>query len=816
MRQKKSLLAVLGTLTFACLFSAVAFMPKTATSAETEKITVENVLMEEGATVRVSGEGALTEKTGIRFNMYIDKATFDANTVEGVAPEVGMFVALTDDLTGSKNLTSLEGIQAIKDAKNFLGLAYMQEGVVTSDDTANEVLEFRVVNELPVALYGKAITANGYIKIGEDYIFSTNPQSRSIAQISDIALDAGAENDDLTAFVNGALTADNFGFAVGAEYTTDGYKNFDLGAEIPADLTADWASSDENVVTVENGVLTRVGEGTATISATIGSTVRETTITVNKPNELIVDNTTNYRAFWYDGWSMGCTYKVGSTLGFSGDYKGDAVEVPFWNASNYFLMQSYTAEELQAIAKDYNTVTIWMAVDNMASGYIALLDKAVEGDTLLGGNPSLIPADNKVWKAYKMTMSQYISIARATCPLGSHISCQKDDVVRYFHPWAEATAVEGTSIKLYFGNVEFSLELNPYVSKITESTWTNVSNPDIGDRAFVSAEELATIGIQGEYKGNATKIKRQIHNSYRVANPYSLEDLAIYKKQYDIVTAWLAIDAVTGGTVRFYAEGENGGAPDTFLNKAGIAGWDNKFIVANPTASNHLPSATWMKITISIDDYIDLVTTAEGKASPYCPFMAAGQWESAGGAYFYIGDIEFGVNNDAVRITDSTSAYNYYLDQWNACTFVSAANLKANGLTGDYNGNATRIKMYSTTYKFKNFFTAETIKEKAKKFNTVSVWITSSKVTGGSAYLMGSASNTFMTYALKGVNKPLNNSNSTQWVKYSISMDNFIALLEANNYAEYCPLVNTWPSGVTVPEGETAYFYFGDMFFENV
>ena len=539
MRQKKSLLAVLGTLSFACLFSAVAFMPKTATSAETDKINVENVLMEEGATVRVSGEGALTEKTGLRFNMYIDKAIYDANTVDGVAPEVGMYVALTEDLTGDQNLTSLAGIQAIKDAKNFLGLAYMQEGILSSDDTVSEVLEFRVVNELPVSLYGKAITANGYIKIGDDYIFSTNPQSRSIAQISDIALDSGAENDDLTAFVDGALTAENFGFAVGAEYVTDGYKNFDLGATIPNDLTADWASDDESVVTVEDGVLTRVGEGEATITAKIGSTVRETTITVKAPNELIVDSATWGNVYNYDGWTKFGSYVDASTLGFEGGYTGKATAIKQINAGNYWLMQSYTVEELTVIAKDYNTVTLWFAVDNIASGSIHLFEghNAFSNKAFPSENPNapgrhtVTAADNGIWKKWTISMSDYIALTRETATLREGLGVPEHERVKLFHAWGEYSAVEGKTITYYFGNIEFSL--NPVLFKANSS---NSHYFRIDQWTYSSyVEDVSTLGFAGDYTGSAAKLQRVTSGGFKLLNDYTMEELKLYKKVYDTV-----------------------------------------------------------------------------------------------------------------------------------------------------------------------------------------------------------------------------------------------------------------------------------------
>ena len=658
MRQKKSLLAVLGTLTFACLFSAVAFMPKTATSAETEKITVENVLMEEGATVRVSGEGALTEKTGLRFNMYIDKATFDANTVEGVAPEVGMYVALTDDLTGSKNLTSMAGIQAIKDAKNFLGLAYMQEGVVTTDDTTNEVLEFRVVNELPVALYGKAITANGYIKIGDDYIFSTNPQSRSIAQISDIALDAGAENDDLTAFVNGALTEENFAFANTA-FATDMYKDADLdvSATIPADLTATWESSDETVATVENGVITRVGEGTATISATIGSTVREATVTINKPNALVIDSENYKNVHLFDGSGYYHTYientEDSEIAGFAGDYTGNATKVKFGNVANgYRVLNPYSTEALNEIKLYYDKVSFWVAFGKITStGLISFEELGARSGAVVAGVTTTLGMNwpngygfvatasakkfaSETWYKLTITMDQYISLLTTD-------SSEDSSYINLFTAWSYQMSSATDNMHFYFGNVEFESNL-PYIVNIDSSTYSSVYlSGNTGASTYIAADADAIKDFAGDYNGNATKLTRYTTNHYYFKNCYSLEQLNAYKAKYSNVSLWMASGILTAGSARFYASGAMGNGAtmhDNFVSKAGYA---SKFFVASPTSSTHLACGTWIKMTISIDDYIALVTDENGAVKDACALMGTWAYQAVGDTAIYIGDIFF-------------------------------------------------------------------------------------------------------------------------------------------------------------------------------
>lgn len=318
---------------------------------------------------------------------------------------------------------------------------------------------------------------------------------------------------------------------------------------------------------------------------------------------------------------------------FTGGYTGNAIKMYVATNPNYKFKNVYKPSQLQAIAKNYNTVSLWFAVDGITGNgslYCWAEQKAFITNAAGGGNYALRKADNKVWKKYSISLDIYISI----------LEQNNYEYIQIARTGVDGAITDGNA-KAYFyvGDVEFSY-VKPDILKVSE---TNVGNVfmDTTKATFVAAGADEIKDFAGGYTGNAAKLKRWTNNWYRFNNPYSLEQLAQIKQKYTKVSLWLAMDKLTAGSVRIYDINGNGATPDTFLNKAGWAGWSNKFFVANPTASNHLASATWHKVTISIDDYISLVTGADGKATSYCALMSIGQWESAGGENFYIGDITF-------------------------------------------------------------------------------------------------------------------------------------------------------------------------------
>ena len=68
-------------------------------------------------------------------------------------------------------------------------------------------------------------------------------------------------------------------------FTITDYNSVEIGCTLTPENTTDvlsWSSSDENVVTVNNGILTVIGIGTATITATCGEQTATATVNVSK------------------------------------------------------------------------------------------------------------------------------------------------------------------------------------------------------------------------------------------------------------------------------------------------------------------------------------------------------------------------------------------------------------------------------------------------------------------------------------------------------------------------------------------------------
>ncbi len=81
--------------------------------------------------------------------------------------------------------------------------------------------------------------------------------------------------------------------------------NFSV-AKIPASATVTWASSNEDIATVENGVVTGVAEGTVTITASIGENVLDT-ITINVKQDYSVSISNKDKNSLYVGEQLSLT-----------------------------------------------------------------------------------------------------------------------------------------------------------------------------------------------------------------------------------------------------------------------------------------------------------------------------------------------------------------------------------------------------------------------------------------------------------------------------------------------------------------------------
>lgn len=637
MKKRKSLLTVLGTCTVACLASAFALLPVNATQAAADdKIAVSNVLMEEGAYVRLGNQStnqSYVAKSGLRFVMFVNKAYYDGLVSAGKTVEVGMYVAHENFYDAAKDNTDLSDENSIPAYSRHVVMQNFD--VVTSDVTAEEVYEFAVVQpDIDVKDYGDQLSANGYIKVDGAYTFASNVQTRSIAQTASNALLAGETNDGLKAFVDGVVTEDNFAIE-NTTVKTDLYKTAEpsLGEiTLPANVTPIWTSSDKDVVAVDaQGNLTRgTKTGTATITATLGTKTKTATVTVNDPAPLIVDEDYKTVLNNNDVPSEYLTAEQVATEGIEGDYAGAAIRYNISNAKSnagYNLTNTYSAEEIAAIKEDYYTVTMYVAVKgiltkslNMNSNIPNLIAKA--GCTGFGTTAT--------WQKLTISIDDYVAFlnGKTTCVFAATAD------------WSAATYAE--NVYFYVSDVKFDV-FEKYIIALNDTTKGKIWNPDVGSTYIPAGTgELANFTTNG-YTGGAKRFATASNAGWRYANAHTLEQLNIAKKYYTHVTLWFAVDNIASG--KYYLENWSmPGGHISFNSKATVNNGGDKTLDAND-------NGIWQSMSISIDDYITMLTVTDAETGATSAdtifFFARTSANSSPTAvegktmYLYLGDVYF-------------------------------------------------------------------------------------------------------------------------------------------------------------------------------
>lgn len=615
--KRKNLFTILTGVVFACAFSAIALLPKTtAKAAEEIKPTVETVLLQDAASIRKS-----TENPGMRFNLFVNKAWYDTNKDNLT---VGMYIAETDTLTGEYNLTSDAGLAKMDEDKiNYLNVKMNKDNAYkyATEDTANECYLFRVVLTMDSTYYMQDFTANGYYKLGEaNTVYNATPCNRSVFEVADKAYHAGETDDAVLAFVNGSLNEENFN--VPETFVTNKYKTEDtLKFTLPeAEFIATWSNSNPEVATVNEttGEITKLGVGSTTITATIGTTTRSTALTIEKPiavdvseNKGITGYNPNVRNLaYYDGWGYyGEFVEAGndSLSALTGDYSGDAMKIQAYQATNYQLRNNFKESELKAMAQDYAYVRMWIA-------FVA----EIEGQTVSIAASSAHLISNAFtfteygkWVKFDIPMSRYISLLSAN----DYTKC---NFMNFVNP-------EGHTGILYVGDVEFVEWPETYTildAGVNYNAWRE-GDYQSGGKSTLCTDEL---NFAGDYTGGVAKIMRYSEKTYFMTNPITSEELAnVYKQHYNTVSIWVAQTANQEGDSKTF----------------NTTGADNRYFAyyVNSGAAVTVEWNTWTKLSISIDDYCSLLA-----ANNYSAGIRLNKtpWHTvAVGDYLYFGDMFF-------------------------------------------------------------------------------------------------------------------------------------------------------------------------------
>lgn len=844
MKKRKSLLTVLGTCTVACLASAFALLPVNATQAAADdKIAVTNVLMEEGAYVRLGNESTnqtYAVKSGLRFVMFVNKAYYDGLVSAGKTVEVGMYVAHENFYDAAKDNADLSDENSIPAYSRHVVMQNFD--VVTSDVTTEEVYEFAVVQpDIAVKDYGDQLSANGYIKVDGAYTFASNVQTRSIAQTASNALLAGETNDGLKAFVDGVVTEDNFAIE-NTTVKTDLYKTAQpsLGEiTLPANVTPIWTSSDTDVVAVDaQGNLTRgTKTGTATITATLGTKTKTATVSVTDPAPLIVDEDNYTNVFMYNGATTYSTYVPAESeeiAGFTGGYTGNAVKVSSGSGMTYELATLYTQEELEKIALSYNTVSFWLApsgIEKTETG--AGVQYFMHTDTLAykmnNDNMSFTSVDNGVWRKITVTINDYIALSNEA----SQKAAYTQPVAKLFYLYTDGCK---STTQWYIGNVEFGFD--PLLMQINSGTVNKSYEVFVTDGSsrtykYLEAGNSETASFTGDYTGNAVRIPLQTWSwgpwnhaaPYLMASQYTGTQLKAYAdKGYTHVALWFAVNGIETGDIGFGEIELSSVKYPNFLYQAGYG--DVKLTSAD--------NGKWQQVVIPIHVYDSLLSartyTIDGKSvtrdyvsllKPLNSTLADGTGDGAFQVYFYFGDMQL-VKNASIIDVNSATASNIYNNNV-ASTYLAAGNEEIASFTGGYTGGAQRFSFANNReWKAKNLFTLEQLEALKGTYSNISLWIAMDNIGSGSASMKLSWNNNFLNKATSTKTNAYTAEDNGVWYKYTVSIDDYIDLITTTtdgvttvNDSFY--LFVSYPNSLTSTNGGASSLvkiYVGDIFFE--
>ncbi|MBQ8320149.1 MAG: Ig-like domain-containing protein [Clostridia bacterium] len=654
--KKRNLIAVLATCMVSCACLSVIALPTQAELAE-NSLNVSTIAMAPGASVRVNAAGEHADKKGIRFTMYVNQDYYESFT----APVVGVYV-LPASLVEAEDMLSETTVPA---AANHYYTATVEELAGDDKATVEDTYSFNaVVYGIPETAYNVQIIANGYIAEGEEgeKTFAANPVSRSVAQVASLALADGDTRTGLNDYVNGVVTESNF---LLEEVSTHKYsaEKPALNKTLPENLTAIWSSSNEAVATVDKDGNITWGEtlGTTTITAKLGTVTKTATATLAEPTVVTIDDTTSSRFTLNGDKSASKMGVVNATdVDATSEYKGMAQKFKSWNCATsgagWSISNQFTAEELTAIKKDYNLVSMWFAIDltekttgTAATSY--LTGKASSGgyasfeDNFLsyaGASKRVYSTDeaNGKWQKLTISIEEYIALVSADTG-----EVAVDNKVLLLGMTLEGTTLQDSSF-IYVGDIIFEYETPTVVaiSSATSSRFTLNGDASASKMGVVNATD---VDATSEYKGMAQKFKSwncaTSGAGWSISNQFTAEELNAIKEKYNSVSMWFAFDltektAGTAATSYLTGKGSGGYAnfKDNFLSYAGAS----KRVYSTDEANGK-----WQKLTISIDEYIALASASTGEVAVGNKVLLLGMTLEGttlqDSSFIYIGDIFF-------------------------------------------------------------------------------------------------------------------------------------------------------------------------------
>ena len=262
---RKYLIIALSTLCVSLSCVGIGLSQTTLSVSANEAVSVQT----HGASVRT------VSPAGLRFMSSVPKSVKESGTF-------GTLIIPKEILGGDKLNHNADTADNV--ALNYTEIAQTKWATEAVKELPNfdfdENREYfnAVLTEIPTEHYGTELVACAYALIDGTYYYST-PVTRSIGWVSAAALADGETDAFLVECVDTALASNTL--AMESNVLMDLNDEFTLSLTGNNDYAAIWTTSAEDVATVDkNGKVTAVAEGSAVITAKLGSKTVTSSVTV--------------------------------------------------------------------------------------------------------------------------------------------------------------------------------------------------------------------------------------------------------------------------------------------------------------------------------------------------------------------------------------------------------------------------------------------------------------------------------------------------------------------------------------------------------